>query len=402
MTGTGSVYVLTVDRPGRQPLRRWVAAYSVGPRGGAKKHVRYLRQAAALRLSRGRTAAQAERACRRATERLLEGLIEDVLSGRQGRRRAVDAPGTTLGAFLRRWHETYVTTVGAKQAANTTALLRHVEPALGDVPLAGLRPSDVEAFLAGLRRRLSGQTVRHAYNLLAVALDAALRDELVERNVVRLTRPPAVVKVPRRPWTMAECAAFLETARSDRYYPAYLLAIIPGLRQGEILGLAWSDVELDELRISVDLQLARRGGDYVRVPTKSRRGGTRSIEDALARALREHRAQQLAERLAAGRPTDDGLVFVTERGRPVSGSWLTHHFEMLSARAGVPVIPFHGLRHAAASYMAAAGVSPAVAQLQLGHANVATTLGVYTHVSEEQTLDAARRIAAALGLAASG
>lgn len=395
MPGEGSVYPLTVKRPGKEPLTRWVAALTVGQRGATKKHVRYLRQSEVRRLSAKRTPDQAERACRRAAEKLLATLIDDVRAGRTGRPPSV-AP-TTLGDFLHGWHEVYVHGVGTKQRENTAALIRdHIEPGLGDAALGDLRGADIERLLGGLRGRLGSQSVRHVYNLLAVALDSAVRDELIARNPVRLVKPPAVVKQPRQPWSTDEAIRFFEAAREDRYYAAYVLAVVPGLRQGEILGLAWSDVDLEGLSIRVDVQLQRRDGMYVRVATKTKRESSRSIDEDVAAVLAAHKARQDAERPVI--PLD-GLVFVTEQGRPVNGSWLTHHFERLSRKAGLRVIPFHALRNVAGSEMAGAGVSPRVAQDQLGHANISTTLGIYTHTTTEQGRDAAHRVARKLRVA---
>lgn len=391
MPGEGSIFQRAQDG-------RWVAALKIGPRGQSRKWVRYL----PLRENR-----KGERHCRKAALKLLDELIEDVQQGRADRGARPVSP--TLGDYLGRWHSVYATKVGASQATNALSLIKHhIVPALGPVDIARLTAHDVDRFLAGLS--LSSQSKRHAYNVLAKALDTAVRDELVPRNVARLVDAPGVTKVERQPWSLPEAATFLESARQDRYFAAYLLAIVPGIRQGEILGLAWADVDLDALEIRVDRQLQRRAGEYVRVPTKGRHGSSRSIAPGVADVLREHRRTQLAERLAAKRPTQDGLVFLTPKGLPVNGSWLTHHFEALSRgcaaecgarhvhRKGVRVIPFHSLRHLSGTLMALLQVNPRVAQLQLGHRNVSTTLGSYTHVTDEQQADAAAKVAALLGL----
>ena len=109
-----------------------------------------------------------------------------------------------------------------------------------------------------------------------------------------------------------------------------------------------------------------------------------------------HHAAQLRERFAAGAPTEEGLVFVTPRGLPVSNSWLTQHFQDLLAAAGLPKMRLHDLRHGAATLLLGAGVHPRVAQQLLRHASSKTTTEIYSHVTAAQERQAAEVLQTAL------
>lgn len=360
MPGEGSVY-----RSGG----RWIAQLSVGPRNGRTLHRRYAPW-------NDNTKARARL--------LLAGMLLE--------RRAAD-PRMTLSEYLPLWLARYVQRprVGPSQAANAAGIVTlHLLPVLREVRLVDLRPSMVEAVIARTAKARSASTVRHVYNVLSVAIEDARREGLVAVNVVRDVPRPTVPKSRKPPWTLAELQRFLEACRGDRYEALYVVAAATGLRQGELLGLAWSDVDLDRATVTVALQLQRRAGRYVRVPLKS--AGESHVIDlpSLAvEALRAHRQRAVL-------PLDDGLVFVTERGRPVSASVVTHGLGRIADAAGLPRRDFHSLRRFRASLGSALNIDPKVTQGQLGHANIATTLGIYTYTNAEQGKAAAALVDAAL------
>ncbi len=170
-----------------------------------------------------------------------------------------------------------------------------------------------------------------------------------------------------------------------------MVAAMTGLRQGELLGLAWSDVDLDAATIRVAVQLQRREGVYVRVPLKADAAAhTVPIPAMAVEALRAHRERQ------AVIPLDDGLVFVTESGRPVNGAVVTHGMARIAASAGLTPRDFHSLRRFRASVASVLGIDPKVTQGQLGHANISTTLGIYTYTDDAQAVAAAALVDQAL------
>jgi integrase len=162
------------------------------------------------------------------------------------------------------------------------------------------------------------------------------------------------------------------------------------MRQGELLGLAWSDVDLDGGRLLVRRQLQRQGGKAVRVPLKTEQSRRELLlPEPVLESLRAHRAAQAAEQLQAEAWLDRWqLVFTTEFGEPLEATAVLRLFQGHLRAAGLPVVRFHDLRHTAATLLAESGVHVKVAQAILGHSNVSTTLDIYTHAAVDQQRDA--------------
>jgi integrase len=194
----------------------------------------------------------------------------------------------------------------------------------------------------------------------------------------------------------------LETASGDRLEALYVLAISTGMRQGELLALRWSDVDLDQRTVRVRSTLQRTKEDGYILAAPKTKGSRRQITlSTTARdALRAHRARQAAERLAAG-PAWLGkydLVFLNSVGNPLDGMNLLHyHFYPLLNRAGLPRIRFHNLRHTAATLLLGRGVNPKIVSEMLGHASIGITLDIYSHVLPDMQAQAAAAMGAALG-----
>ena len=190
--------------------------------------------------------------------------------------------------------------------------------------------------------------------------------------------------------------------KGDRLEAVFQVGLALGLRQGEALGLTWTDIDLDAGTLSVRQTLQRVRGEWTfsePKTTKSRR--TIPLPEPVALALREHRGRQLEERLRAG-PAWEGetwgdLVFPDELGRPLSGFHVLRRFRSLLALAGLPPMRYHDLRHGAASLMAAQGVSPRVAMELLGHSQIATTMNIYTHVTPRDQREASAMVSEAIG-----
>lgn len=157
------------------------------------------------------------------------------------------------------------------------------------------------------------------------------------------------------PLSPLEARAFLDAVRGDRLEALYAVAVAIGLRQGEILGLRWSDVDLDGGTIRVSQALQRVGGRMTFVEPKSLRSRrTIPMPPTVARALRAHRARQLEERLAGGPDWNaHDLVFISTTGTPLDGRNLTRRFQAVLERAGLPRMRFHDARHTCATLLLA-------------------------------------------------
>lgn len=198
------------------------------------------------------------------------------------------------------------------------------------------------------------------------------------------------------------CAARMSSAaREDRLAALYVLAVTCGLRQGELLGLRWDDVDLETgaMLVRRQLQRMRDGSGLAFLPLKNPESRREVALGPMAvAALGKHRARQAEEKLMLGVIYEDaGLVFATPKGTPLEASNLVNRsFKPLLERAGVPKIRFHELRHTCATIMGSTGVDPKHAQDRLGHSDISVTLNTYTHVLPEARTEVARKIEAAL------
>jgi integrase len=193
-------------------------------------------------------------------------------------------------------------------------------------------------------------------------------------------------------WSREQCGEFLDAIEAERLYALYHLAAYYGLRRSELCGLAWAEVDLPGRRIHV----RQAQVDDVLDSTKSADSErTIVIDQDTAAELLAWRKAHLAERMAWGTVwTDSGRVFTREDGTPLRPGWVSTRFDTLAARAGLPPITLHGLRHGAATMLLAAGQPPKVISEVLGHSTVAFTMDVYTEVAGELADAAASAIAA--------
>jgi integrase len=281
----------------------------------------------------------------------------------------------------------------------------HLLPHLGDIRLQQLTTARLNQLYAELAARggrdgqpLAPKTVRLAHTVMRRALRDAMADGLVARNVAAQARPPRARPVEMHTWTAAQVGTFLASVREHRLYAAWLLLATLGLRRGELLGLCWKDVDLAAGRMAVRHTLVMVSGKPALAEPKTAKG-RRSITLApdVAEALRRHHARQAAERLSWGAGyTDSGLVVTTEDGRPMHPETFSTMFGRLAARAGLPAIRLHDLRHSTASILLARGVHPKVVSELLGHATIALTLDTYSHVIPSLHEEAAGVMAAAV------
>ena len=283
---------------------------------------------------------------------------------------------------------------------------RHVIPRIGGVLLCRLSAMHLEALYADLltggradgKGGLSPRTVGHVHRVLRNALADAVRIGKLHRNAAALARPPSVPHREMSVWSPEQLRQFLGylQRKQHRLLALWVLAATTGLRRGELLGLRWQDVDLDNGRVSIVQTLTVAGG-VVRFSEPKTARGRRSLalDDATVKALRAHRKQQSEERLAWGPAWQDvGLVFTREDGRHLDPYWPTHALPRLAREAELPRIRLHDLRHSYASAALVAGVSPKVVSDRLGHSTIALTLDTYSHVLPALDEEAANRVAA--------
>lgn len=280
-------------------------------------------------------------------------------------------------------------------------LKRYVIPFVGRVRLARLGPQHVQQMMRELENRgLSPRTRRQARAILRRALNHAERWELVSRNAAALVECPRIVGSEiDDALTLAEAQELLKTVAGEDDEAIVTVALMMGLRRGEILALHWADVDLEQRELTVRYTLKRRVGYglVLDTPKTAHANRTLPIPEKCIRALRTLRRRQTEQRLRLGAAWEDrGLVFTTPGGTPVDPRNLTRRYHALTERAGLGPRRFHALRHSAATLMLANNVPLEVISKTLGHAGLAITSDVYAKVTGGLQRQAADAMEAAL------
>ena len=247
----------------------------------------------------------------------------------------------------------------------------------------------------------AASTVKDLRATLRAALTHAITEELITRNVAALVKLPAGRKRRRKAWNTEDAQRFLESVREygDALYAAYVLALVMGLRKGELLGLSWDDVDLDKGELRVGWQLQRIGRRLIRRRTKTEESdGTLPLVDICVVALKQRREIQEAAREDAGKAWQDvdNLVFTTRYGTPVEPRNFNRAWDARVTPAKVPRITVHDARRTCASLLVDLDVHPRIVMQILRHADFSITMEVYSQVTSKATRDALKRLGESL------
>jgi integrase len=318
----------------------------------------------------------------------------------------IEPAKTTVGQFLDRWLEHMKSQVAPRTHERYSEIARKsIAPLLGNLLLPKLQPARISAAyakaLADGRRDgkggLSPRTVGHMHRILRQALQQAIRWQILARNPADAVRPPKVERSKMRALDPSETAALLDALHSTRLFMPVLLAITTGMRRGEITALRWRAVDLANAQLAVVASAEQTALGVREKETKSGRARTVSLTGLALEELGRQKARQAEELLRLGiRQTDDMHVVAQIDGQPLMPQSLTHEFSRFIASNTLPRIRFHDLRHTHATQLLASGVHPKIAQERLGHANIGTTLDLYSHVMPGMQNDAASRVDVAL------
>lgn len=302
----------------------------------------------------------------------------------------------TTGQFLQWWAKTVLPGTVSRGSEETYRRVvdLYVAPLVGRIPLAQLAPADVTGMMHAMgegrvgRGPLGAQTQNQARKVLGKALRRAQQEGLVARNAASLADAPRVVRSEARSMTPKNATALLAALDGERMGVAYAVQLALGLRRGEVLGLAWADVELDGpapvARIRRQLLRFPRGGLVLSDLKTLQSRRDLSLPAPLVPALSAWRSVQAKERLIAGPGWRDldGLVFTTPIGTPVDPANYRHRLASITERAGLGRWTTHELRHSAGSFLFAAGVPMKLISEMLGHSSERVTSDVYVHTAE--------------------
>jgi len=315
---------------------------------------------------------------------------------------AVDGTKMTVGEHLEHWLGIHKHDLRPATVQQYTSLIRaHLIPTLGSIPLARLQPAHLTAMYADKREngRLHGtgglapRSVRHLHIVLHEALDFAVKQQMLPRNVADAVDAPRFTRKEMTTWTGEDARTFLTTAEGDTYAPIWLLMLTTGLRRGEALGVRWGDFDAAKGMLHVRQTIIDVGGHAITSTPKTNAGRrTVRLSPACVTALKEHRKTQAARRLAAPTWENIELVFTTGEGKPVQPRVLSRAFDVLQAKAKVPRIRLHDLRHTHATLLFNDGKNIKMISQRLGHSDVGITLAVYAHLAHDAQDEAATAI----------
>jgi integrase len=303
----------------------------------------------------------------------------------------------------------------------------YLVPELGSKRLAKLTAQDVRVFITRIRAqclcckhgfdaargepqccarpvgeccesRLSVRMVQSIHAVLRNALESAVREEVIPRNVAKLVKVTTPKYAVNRGLSVVQARQVLKAANGERLYALYVLALCLGLRRGELLGLRWQDADLETGTLEVVQTLQRVGGAlrFVRPKTENS-ARTIPLPPLCINALREHRRQQFTERADAWPDwQENGLVFPTRIGTPMEPDNLRRSWGRIRTTAGLTGTRFHDMRHTCVSLLLHLGVPPDMVREIVGHSDIEVTMTIYAHTSLDEKRQALGKLGSAL------
>lgn len=302
----------------------------------------------------------------------------------------------TVGQWMDEWFEAYAK-VKVRPSSHQTCkgyIENHIKPNIGDIPIEKLTSLQLQKFYRLLLtegripriesekqpKRLSAKTVRNINQVISSAMDMAVRHKLILTNPTEGCELPKVEHREMKTLPAERLGAFLREAKESGVYELYYMDLATGLRRGELLGLKWEDIDLQNGVIHVRRQVARVDGEVKELPLKTK-NSYRNIsisQDAVA----------MLTEMEAHRSSD--YVFPSSTGGPISPDSVNNMLHRVLKRAGLPSIRFHDLRHTFATLALQNGVDIKTVSGMLGHFSAGFTLDTYAHVTTSAQKEAAR------------
>jgi integrase len=300
-------------------------------------------------------------------------------------------PQRKLGEYLEDWIENvHKDKLRISTYVKYKKQLKYIAADLGNVWLQKLTPEQVRRFYTRMGKKredgglgLSSKTIYEIHGLLHLALKNAVRWGYVSRNVCDLVDPPRIVSREATPLTLEQAQALLKRVREHRLEMLLTMAVVTGMRRGELLALRWSNIDLSRKTLLVlhTVDYIPKYG-YIETEPKTASGKRSvSLPPFLIDMLKQHRVRQLEQQLKQGETWENrDLVFPDLHGGYFNPNYLLRVFKKVLGEAGIPQMHFHDLRHSAATILLSMGVHVKVIQELLGHSDIDITLGLYSHL----------------------
>ena len=366
----------------QRPDGRWEARFTYLDELGQKK--------------RGSVYATTQKECRQKLTAAVKAVDEGSYKGTQRR--------YTVSEWLDEWLNTYckdlkpTTRAGYKSKVNT-----RIKPYIGGMQLSALNNVQMQRYFNKLsegdkdHKPLAPKSVQNVHGIFHKALKQAVIAGLIPSNPADFTKLPKVKRPELAPLMDDDVGKFLAAIKGDRFERLFFVTLFSGLRQSEVIGLQWEDIDLDSGVIQVRRQLQKKhdGPGYIFLDeTKNGKHRTAAIAPSVVKVLKAERKQQAEWRLAAGPlwKNDRNLVFTDELGEHLKHKTIANHFKKIVSAIGMPDTRFHDLRHSYAVNALQAGDSVKAVQEQLGHYSSAFTMDVYAAVSDTMRKDSQDRM----------
>jgi integrase len=304
---------------------------------------------------------------------------------------------TTLKDFLEQWLRAYASSVRPNTFRSYAGVIHHhILPALGNIKLKDLRIDQIQILYNNeTANGMSPKMVQYIHSVLRRALNFGLRWGLLVRNPAIGAIRPKSSKVEMKTLNSDQVRVFLSAAKGTRNEALFWVAVSTGLREGEILGLKWSDLDWKTKHLQIKRQVQRlKGEGLVLVEPKSSAGKRMVVlSSATMAVLQKHLNYQQDEKLIAKNNwQENDLIFPSTLGTPLDPSRMNKDFKNTLKKAGLPDIRFHDLRHTAATLMLQQGTHPKIVQERLGHSDISLTLNTYSHVLPSMQEEAAEKM----------
>lgn len=313
----------------------------------------------------------------------------------------------TLALWMRRWLEDY-----KKPAVKVTTYQgywmiyrSHIEKSqIAEIELSQLTTAALQKFYNQLwtsgrsdgKGGLSPRMVRYVYVLIHGALEQAVRNDLLEKNVNQYVTIPGKEHKEIVPMSLQEVEQFLKQCKNERLYALYVLALNTGMRKGELLGLQWQDIDFEKKQLTVVHNLAlvahndvdtdepRKSELILTTPKSAKSKRVIPLNNYVIGQLRSHQERQRMEKKQyQSIYVDNSMVFCREDGTYIHPRYVLQNFQDILRKAGMQKYRFHDIRHTVASLLINSNENPKVVQELLGHSNISTTLDIYTFLDDE-------------------
>lgn len=304
---------------------------------------------------------------------------------------------TFLKDFLEHWLKSYASSVRPNTFRSYAGVVQlHIIPALGNIKLKDLRIDQIQSlYIKETENGTSPKMVQYIHSVLRRSLNFAVRWGLLVRNPAIGAIRPKLSRKEMMTLDSDQVRTFLSAAKGSRNEALFWVAVSTGLREGEILGLKWSDLDWKTKRLQVKRQVQRlSGGGLILTEPKSAAGKRMIIlSSATVAVLQKHlNSQQDEKMLIREYWQENDLIFPSTIGTPLDPSNMSRDFKRTLEMAGLPNIRFHDLRHTAATLMLLQGTHPKIVQERLGHSNISLTMDTYSHVLPSMQEEAAEKM----------